>query len=435
MTRVSWALSRMAEWLSIWGLELCHKKCGCECSLHGLSRVRKHITWVWPPSQDSNDHQVYYIFRIGVFNKKPFVLTTHCILGGGVDPQLRMAICTKPWPTAPPWPKPRAWSRVPKRGVGVCRAGGHLDLLLSHEGLGYLGWKNKNREINDEIDDFTIFTPSHEVQIPHFNSYFSMVFWWPTWPGCLKRLNVEFVFAFWGCMLACVLRTACVACDGSFVFRLSDNLRMWSLYVWTLPPANCDIPRATSEILDLEQLIFDTTTALDAASSQWAELASRLQRVSRDLLQHARELPESKISTKALPRRLRRHEVFHLAQGRLPEMEKDELGGMPRAARIWMWNCGNWMEMGRFIISPHSASQGYSLCTIKIHPRLLWSFLQRFSKHWQTPWRLVDVMLVCRHWWWFRDSLFFSRKNPSSMSLHGQSLRQLLVSVLLQNKK
>lgn len=107
-----------------------------------------------------------------------------------------------------------------------------------------------------------------------------------------------------------------------------------TFFVWTLPPANCDIPRATSEILDLEQLIFDTAIALDAASSQWAELASRLQRASRDLLQHARELPDSKISTKALPRKLRRHEVFHLAQGRLPEMEKDELGGMPRAARI-----------------------------------------------------------------------------------------------------
>ena len=29
----------------------------------------------------------------------------------------------------------------------------------------------------------------------------------------------------------------------------------------------------------------------------------------------------------------------------------------------------------------------------------------------------------------------FFRKNPSSMSLHGQSLRQLLVSVLLPSKK
>ena len=181
MTRVSWALSRMAEWLSIWGLELCHKKCGCEYGLHGLSRVRKHITWVLPPFQDSHDHQdYYYIFRIGVSTKNNLHFTSFnhdWKLGRGVDPQLRMAICTKPWPTAPPWPKPRAWSRVPKRGVGVCRAGGHLDLLLSHEGLGYLGWKNKNREINKEIDDFTIFTPSHEVQIPHFSSFFHIFLW------------------------------------------------------------------------------------------------------------------------------------------------------------------------------------------------------------------------------------------------------------------
>ena len=113
------------------------------------------------------------------------------------------------------------------------------------------------------------------------------------------------------------------------------------IYLLTLPPANCDIPRATSEILDLEQLIFDTAIALDD-SSQWAQLVSRLQRVSRDLLQHARELPESKISTKALPRKLRRHEVFHQAKGRLPEKEKDELGGMPRAPRIQMWNYGKW---------------------------------------------------------------------------------------------
>ena len=112
------------------------------------------------------------------------------------------------------------------------------------------------------------------------------------------------------------------------------------IYLLTLPPENCDIPRVTSEILDLEQLIFDTAIALDADSSQWAQLVSRLRRVSRDLLQHARELPESKISTKALPRKLRRHEVFHQAQGRLPEKDKDELVGMPRAPRIQMWNCG-----------------------------------------------------------------------------------------------
>ena len=34
--------------------------------------------------------------------------------------------------------------------------------------------------------------------------------------------NVSLLFG--GCMAACVLRTACVASDGSFVFRLSDNL-------------------------------------------------------------------------------------------------------------------------------------------------------------------------------------------------------------------
>lgn len=130
------------------------------------------------------------------------------------------------------------------------------------------------------------------------------------------------------------------------------------IYVWTLPLANCDIPRATSEILDLEQLIFDIAIALDAASSQWAELASRLQGASRDLLQHARELPDSKISTKALPRRLRRHEVFHLAQGRLPEMEKDELGGMPRAARIESGTVGiGWKWAGSSYLPPFSISE------------------------------------------------------------------------------
>ena len=182
MTRVSWALSRMAEWLSIWGSwTVSQKMRGVNTAFMGYLGLENILLGCYPPFQDSHDHQdYYYIFRIGVSTKNNLHFTSFnhdWKLGRGVDPQLRMAICTKPWPTAPPWPKPRAWSRVPKRGVGVCRAGGHLDLLLSHEGLGYLGWKNKNREINKEIDDFTIFTPSHEVQIPHFSSFFHIFLW------------------------------------------------------------------------------------------------------------------------------------------------------------------------------------------------------------------------------------------------------------------
>ena len=64
-------------------------------------------------------------------------------------------------------------------------------------------------------------------------------------------------------------------------------------------------------MLDVEQLVFDTAMSLMAVDGWAQQLAQRLRVASRDLLRHARDLPERHVSTSVLRRKLRRHQVFH----------------------------------------------------------------------------------------------------------------------------
>ena len=216
---------------------------------------------------------------------------------------------------------------------------------------------------------------------------------------------------FLGCMVACVLRTACVACDGSFVFRLSDNLLVWSLYCMDI---------ATGKLWHTKGNFWNPWPG---AADFWHSYSfgccfESMGRVGFAFATCFQGPPPT------CTRTARKQDLYKgFATKTSPSW------GVSLGPRQTAWNGEGWagwyasgcsdlnVELWELDgngqvhhIPPLSASQGYSLCTIKIHPRLLWSFLQRFSKHWQTPWRLVDVMLVCRHWWWFRDSLFFLGK-------------------------
>ncbi|CAL1137737.1 unnamed protein product [Cladocopium goreaui] len=84
-----------------------------------------------------------------------------------------------------------------------------------------------------------------------------------------------------------------------------------------------------SEVLDVEQLVFDTAMSLMAVDGWAQQLAARLRVASRDLLRHARDLPESKVSTAALRRKLRRHQVFH--QTAVVGAEMQETGPVAQA--------------------------------------------------------------------------------------------------------
>ena len=95
-------------------------------------------------------------------------------------------------------------------------------------------------------------------------------------------------------------------------------------------------------MLDLEQLVFDTAMSLMAVDGWAQQLASRLRVASRNLLRHARDLPESKVTTAALRRKLRRHQVFHQT-GALGAVEMQETGPVAQVAQAaGICSCG-WM--------------------------------------------------------------------------------------------
>lgn len=106
--------------------------------------------------------------------------------------------------------------------------------------------------------------------------------------------------------------------------------------------------RTASEVLDVEQLVFDTAMSLMAVDGWAQQLAARLRVASRDLLRHARDLPESKVSTAALRRKLRRHQVFH--QTAVVGAEMQETGPVAQAADGG-WHLFVWVDV-MFLSNP-----------------------------------------------------------------------------------